>query len=207
MLKEYKFYLSFDTIKEIEDTLLGFRYWLDEPGEINACYFSENHQPLYHSAEILVGSMFEEKIFPSNNLSGKWHKEHGKKFLLRWMKWRKQFGFSEWCTNYYSEDILALLGIYYYSEDKELIQKSKELIDILLIEISLNSFQGHWIGTHGRTYTEYQIENSFDSIGPICNLFFGTGPINGHLADCAIMLATYNYECPKMAINIANSKN
>lgn len=207
MLKAYKEYLSINIIKEIEETLIGFRYWLDEPGEIKACYFSENHQPLYHSAEYLVGSMFENTIFPSNNLSGKWHKEHGKTFLSRWIKWRKQFGFSEWCTNYYSEDILALLGVYYYADDVKLRNDAKELIDTLLIEIALNTFEGHWIGSHGRTYTEYQIESSFDSIGPICNLFFDEGPINGHLADCAICLAAYNYNCPPIAIKIAKTKN
>ena len=66
MLKEYRDMLEPEVISEIEETLVGFRYWLDEPGDINACYFTENHQPLYHSAEYLVGDMFPDRVFPSN---------------------------------------------------------------------------------------------------------------------------------------------
>lgn len=207
ILKEYTSFLSVSMTNEIKEALVGFRYWLDEPGEINACYFSENHQPLYHSAEYLVGSFFPEAIFPSNGKTGEWHKNHGKVFLTRWMKWRKQFGFSEWYTNYYSEDIIALLGIYYYSGEPQLRNKAKQLIETLLLEIALNTFEGHWIGSHGRTYTEYQVEGKFDSIGPICHLYFDKGPTDGHLADCAIMLASYNFSCPERIITIGKDNS
>ncbi|MDD4449414.1 MAG: hypothetical protein PHS76_01750 [Sphaerochaeta sp.] len=206
ILKEYQEFLDISIVEEIQETLVGFRYWLDEPGEITACYFSENHQPLYHSAEYLAGALFPEKIFLSDNRTGAWHREHGRTFLRRWMKWRRQFGFSEWCTNYYAEDMIALLGIFSYAEDTDMRFEAKELIDLLFVELALNTFEGHWIGTHGRTYTEYQIESNFDSIGPICYLYFGCGPIDGHLADCAIMLATYEYICPSLALEIAQDR-
>jgi len=206
MLKEYRTLLSTPVVEEIQDALVGFRYWLDEPGEITACYFSENHQPLYHSAEYLAGSLFPDRVFPSDNRTGAWHEGHGRTFLRRWMKWRRQFGFSEWCTNYYAEDIIALLGIFSYAEDADMRSEAKELIDTLFIELALNTFEGHWIGSHGRTYTEYQIESRFDSIGPICHLYFGCGPTEGHLADCAIMLAAYEYRCPPVAVEIAQDK-
>ena len=52
-----------EVISEIKETLIGFRYWLDEPGEINACYFTENHLPLYHSCEYLAGMLFPDDVF------------------------------------------------------------------------------------------------------------------------------------------------
>jgi hypothetical protein len=207
ILKEYRNMLDKKVINEIEETLIGFRYWLDEPGEIDACYFTENHQPLYHSAEYLVGSLFPDAVFPSKGKNGAWHKEHGRIFLSRWMKWRMNFGFSEWCTNYYCEDIIALLGIYYYADDMELKEGAEKLINTLLTEIALNSFHGHWIGTHGRTYTRYLVEPAFDSISPICRLYWGEGSIDGDLADCAIMLAVYDYKCPEDIINIAKDNS
>lgn len=197
ILHAYTDMLDPDTVDEITETLINFRYWLDEPGKIYACYFSENHQPLYHSAEYLVGSLFPDRIFPSNMKTGKWHREHGKIFLGRWMKWRKQFGFGEWCTNYYSEDMIALLGISQYAEDVELREQAVTLIHTLLMETALNTFDGHWIGSHGRTYTEYQVEPAFESISAICHLFWNKGDINGHLADCAIMFAVYDFDCPQ----------
>src|SRR5690554_5595266 len=96
MLKAHRHLLLEAVVTEIEETLIGFRYWLDEPGEINACYFTENHQPLYHSAEYLVGDLFPDRVFPSNNQTGAWHKQHAETCMKRWMGWRKKFGFSEW---------------------------------------------------------------------------------------------------------------
>ena len=47
----------------IENVLLNFRYWWDEPGENSMCYWSENHQILFASAEYLIGQLFPEKVF------------------------------------------------------------------------------------------------------------------------------------------------
>jgi hypothetical protein len=206
ILKEYRDMLPPGVIAETEETLIGFRYWLDEPGEIHACYFTENHQPLYHSAEYLVGSMFPDAVFPSNGKTGEWHRQHGYTFLSRWMDWRIKFGFSEWCTNYYCEDMIALLGICYYSDDNEFAEKARQVIHILLLETALNTFQGHFPGTHGRIYTEYLVEPAFDSISPVCRLFWGEGSIDGHLADCAVMMAVYDFKCPEYIVRIASDK-
>ncbi len=206
ILKEYRELLPPVVIADIEETLIGFRYWLDEPGEINACYFSENHQPLYHSAEYLTGSMFPDDVFPSNGKTGLWHRQHGYEHLSRWMDWRIRFGFSEWCTNYYCEDMIALLGIFYYSDDSEFVAKAQSVLHILLTEMALNTFQGHFTGTHGRIYTEYLVEPAFDSIAPICRLFWNEGSIDGHLADCAVMVAAYDFHCPEDIVKIAEDE-
>ena len=206
MLKEYRDMLGADVLTEIEETLIGFRYWLDEPGDINACYFTENHQPLYHSAEYLVGDMFPDRVFPSNGKDGKWHKQHAVVCMERWMDWREKFGFSEWLTNYYAEDIVALLGMIFYAEDEALKQRQGALVNTLLFDIAINTFRGHWIGTHGRTYVPYLVDPAFESISPICRLCWGEGDIDGGLADCAIMMAVYEYPCPEVIRKVALDK-
>ena len=78
----------------IEKSLIGFKYWLDEPGDIKACFFTENHQILFHSCEYLVGQMFPEAVFPNNGMTGREHQAHGEAFLRRWLDWRIRFGFA-----------------------------------------------------------------------------------------------------------------
>lgn len=207
ILKNYKELLDDKIIREIEETLINFRYWLDEPGEINACYFTENHQVLYHSAEILVGELFPDRIFPSDGKTGLWHRNHGMTFLLRWMDWRERFGFSEWLTNYYAEDIMALLMLYQYATDDNVRHRAKALIDTLLLDIAINTFEGHWAGCQGRSYVRYIVEPAFESISPICNLYWGEGDIDGNLASCAIMMAIYDYKCPKIIQTIGKDKS
>ena len=39
----------------LEDCILNFKYWYDEPGSDAMWYWSENHQILFHPCEILAG--------------------------------------------------------------------------------------------------------------------------------------------------------
>lgn len=56
MLREHRgTRLNEEQAQKIEQSLIHFKYWLDEPGDVHACFFTENHQILYHSAEYLVG--------------------------------------------------------------------------------------------------------------------------------------------------------
>ena len=52
MLREHRgTRLNEEQAQKIEQSLIHFKYWLDEPGDVHACFFTENHQILYHSAE------------------------------------------------------------------------------------------------------------------------------------------------------------
>ncbi len=206
MLKEYRERIPAEVVTEMEETLIGFRYWLDEPGEINACYFTENHQPLYHSAEYLVGAMFPDRVFPSDGNTGRWHMEHGLHCLTRWTGWREKFGFSEWLTNYYAEDIIALLGVIEYGEDRVLAERLRNLVNTLMFDIAVNTFRGHWIGSAGRTYAFYLLNPANEAVGPISRLYWGEGSIDGGIADCAIMMAIYEYVVPEAIIKAAQDK-
>ncbi len=61
---------------KIEEVLFNFRYWWDEPGGNSMCYWSENHQILFATAEYLVGQMYPNTNFPNSGLTGKQHKEN-----------------------------------------------------------------------------------------------------------------------------------
>lgn len=204
MLKEYREMLPADAVKEIETELVNFRYWLSEPGEINACYFTENHQPLYHTAEVLVGAMFPDTIFPSDGNTGAWHSEHGKAMLRRWIDWRARFGFSEWTCNYYEEDIIALLGIDCYCDDEELKKGARLLINTIMFDTAVNTFEGSWIGSRGRTYPRYLVDPMFEGISQVCRLYFGKGSLEGGLSDVAVLMAVYDYQVPEAIIKAAN---
>ena len=100
MLREHRgTRLNEEQAQKIEQSLIHFKYWLDEPGDVHACFFTENHQILYHSAEYLVGQMYPDVVFPNNGMTGAEHHAHATAFLRRWLNWRERFGFSEWLTN------------------------------------------------------------------------------------------------------------
>ena len=184
--------------QKIEDALVGFKYWLDEPGEVHACYFTENHQILFHSAEYLVGQLFPDRVFPSNGRTGAWHRAHALAFIRRWIDWRTRFGFSEWLADgYYAEDIEALLGLAYCADEADIRLRCLMLVDMLLFDVAINSHSGYLCGTHGRVYPPALVEPDLQGMTPVCALLWGEGCLGRHFSDVAALLATYDYKLPE----------
>ena len=96
-----------------------------------------------------------------------------------------------------------MLGLAFYADDEELKRRMTLLINTMMFDIAINSFKGHWIGTHGRTYARFLVNPQMDSISPICRMYFGDGDIDGDIADCAIMMAIYDYKVPEAIVKAA----
>ena len=185
--------LSEDYAQKIEKSLLGFKYWLDEPGEVHACFFTENHQILFHSAEYLVGQLFPDKIF-NNGENGEWHRQHAIKYIRRWQDWRIRFGFSEWlCQGYYAEDMLALLGLAHYAAEDDILTNARLIIDQLLFDMAVNCFYGHLPTTHGRVYANI-LDPDTEGVSAIMHVMWGVGTL-ADVSDIAILLCSYDYKC------------
>ena len=75
--------LSSELRRSIRDTLVRFKYWVDEPGTDLLSMWSENHQIGYHAAEYLAGQFFSGTTFTNNGKSGAWHRDAARTRLLR----------------------------------------------------------------------------------------------------------------------------
>ena len=189
----------------IERSLINFKYWLDEPGEVHACFFTENHQILYHSAEYLAGQLFPDAVFPNNGMTGRQHMAHGETFLRRWLKWRVKFGFAEWLTQgYYADDILGLVNLMLYADSEDIRADSRMLIDALALDLATHGFHGHLPTTHGRVYAGFIIDPEQEDCSQLMRLLFGEGSQKG-LCGAAVMLAACGYDCPRAIVNAYHS--
>lgn len=139
--------------KNIEETLVNFKYWMSDGGDDSMCYWSENHQILFATSEYLSGQMFSDKIFSQTGLNGEQHKIRAEERILTWLEQRWLFGFSEWYSNqYYVEDLAALANLIDFSENEEIVEKSKIVMDLLIYDIASQSFYGNFTSTTTRAY-------------------------------------------------------
>jgi len=192
--------------QRIEKSLIGFKYWLDEPGTIQACFFTENHQVLFYSAEYLVGQLFPDAVFPNNGMTGREHHAHGEAFLRRWLDWRIRFGFAEWLTQgYYMDDILGLVNLMIYAQDEDIRVKSRMIVDLLVFDLAVHGFQGHMPTTHGRVYTDFIIEPDHEDCSHLMRFLFDEGSNEG-LCGAAVMLAAVDYKIPQAILNVYHQK-
>ncbi|MBL9207783.1 MAG: hypothetical protein JNN01_22055 [Opitutaceae bacterium] len=139
--------------ERIQRSILGFRYWMDQPGEDSRCYWSENHQILYASAEFLAGQLLPDSVFTRDGRSGREHCQSGRRRVLTWLEQRWSYGFAEWYSNvYYVEDIAPLCNLIDFSDDEEIVTKSRIILDLLLYDVATQSLRGSFVSTMGRAY-------------------------------------------------------
>jgi hypothetical protein len=187
----------------LEQCVLGFRYWHDEPGSGAMWFTSENHAILFHTCEILAGQLYPDRVFSNAGQTGLWHREKGERLALEWLRQRGATGFSEWDSNcYFEEDLLALSHLFELAEDTEVRELAAVVMDKLLLTIALNSFKGVFGSTHGRTYAPMVEGGWLEATSGITRLMWGTGVWNQHIRG-PVALACSNYELPSLIAAIA----
>lgn len=153
ILYEFDDQVPSETREKIDSTLLNFRYWMDEPGENGICYWSENHQILFASAEYLVGKRYRDQRFRNSGMMGSEHAEKARQRILKWLELRWLYGFTEFYSGvYYIENVAALLNLIDHSGDEEITTKSKIILDLLFHDIATQSFRGMTVSVSGRAY-------------------------------------------------------
>ena len=188
--------LPADLEDDVEDAVLASAYWFDEPGEHDMWFTTENHQVLWHAAELLVGQRYPDAEFRDGR-TGAWHRDHAERHLDRWMEWRAKFGFSEWLSNhYYDEDLAALANVAAFAADEDLARRARDLIHLMSLDVSLHTYRGVFGCSHGRSYALDKLDPRRASMAGFCYLVLGAGEYRYCLSRSAVLLALERYEPP-----------
>ncbi len=190
--------------EKARQTVLNFKYFPDEPGIDSLCTWTENHYILYTSAAYLAGQLYPNEVFANSGHSGQQKMDLNRPRILRWLKLRFQTGFSEWLSHvYYDEDLAALLSLHTFCHDPEITRKAEMVIDLLLLDIALNSFKGVFGSTHGRSYENTKKRASNEGTTDTTRLLFGTGVYSGFDNMSAAAFALGRYQVPPAILAIA----
>ena len=140
---ENKHRLKDSNKEEIKNTLINFKYWMDQYDgrKDSMCHWSENHQILFAVTEYLVGNEWEEETFADGN-NGAMHVTFAKERINAWMKQRFYYGFNEYYSNnYYPEDIAPMANFIQFADkkDKDMIEQMKIVMDIIFYDIASQS--------------------------------------------------------------------
>ena len=150
---ENKHRLKDSNKQEIKNTLINFKYWMDQYDgrKDSMCHWSENHQILFAVSEYLVGHEWKNDVFADGN-TGEKHIEFAKERINAWMKQRFYYGFNEYYSNnYYPEDIAPMANFIQFAdkEDKDMIDQMKIIMDIIFYDIASQSYK--YIDNNGNT--------------------------------------------------------
>ena len=186
---------SEELLKHAKETTLGFKYWPDEPGLDSMCTWTENHYILFSSAGYLAGQLYPDEVFVNSGETGREKMARNRPRILRWLDMHFRTGFNEWLSHvYYDEDLTALLSLYDFCEDEEIRTKAEMVLDLILLDMALNSFKGVFGSTHGRAYENTKKWASNEGTSDSMKLLFGMGIYSAFdsMSAGGFALSTYN---------------
>ncbi|MDH7487309.1 MAG: hypothetical protein QHJ81_13680 [Anaerolineae bacterium] len=188
----------------LEECVLNFRYWADEPGADSMWFWSENHQILFHTCQILAGRLYPDRIFTNAGQTGQWHRQRGEERALSWLLKRGAGGFSEWDSNcYFEEDLLALSHLADLAESQPVYDLATVIMDKMFLTMALNSYRGTFGSTHGRTYTPHIKGARGEATAGISRLMWGMGVFNDKIMGTVSLACMENYGLPRLIGDIA----
>ncbi len=136
----------------IDEVLINYRYWMSMDGSDGMCFWSENHSILFYSSALLAGEMYPTTVFPTARMTGSELADFGRVLTNEWFDDLEELGFEEFLsTVYMNVTFAALLNIYDYAEES-ISKRAQGVIDRLLHDLSLHTFDGSIIAPMGRVY-------------------------------------------------------
>lgn len=169
----------------IKNTFLSFKYFMDEPGDDSMCYWSENHQILFAVSEYLAGQEWPDEVFTNDGKTGKEHMRKATTRIDAWMQQRFDYGFSEYLSNnYLAEDIAPMANFIAYAEDEKRAEQMKIIMDVLWLDVALNSVDNRFVAVSSRMYGNNKAANcTGNSIQSAMNILWGRDAAEKTLAD------------------------
>ena len=198
LLKRYPDKISLPVQKAIRETALGFRYWIDEPGDDVMWFFSENHALLFHICQYFAGVLFPSALFVNSGLTGTEQREKAKGLLADWFSSFFEEFVTEWNSSaYIPVDALGFAALYNFEASGSRLKAAAErALDMIFRCIALNSYAGVNTVSFGRSYEEH-LRGRY-VVGTTGLLYLGYG--RGYMNRCGMgyaLLAMGDYAPPQ----------
>ena len=149
-LKEYGF--PEDLQGELRRVMLGFRYWMDEPGQDGMCFWSENHTLMFFETAYFFGGFYPDEVFRRSGLTGLALRERGRRRIAEWLADVNREGFDEFNSTVYTPiTFAALLNLVDYAEP-DLADPAARACDRLLRQMARHVYRGVVFSPMGRVY-------------------------------------------------------
>ncbi len=188
--------------ERIEAAFRGFKYWIEEPGIDAMCYFTENHQILFHVTSILAAQYWHDWTFASGMTAAQL-KARASRDAEAWIRRRLRGSFSEWDSNaYMALDAFAMLVLNEFGDNEHLNALARALLDKIFFLIACQSYRGSHASTHGRCYVSGLKSSRFENTSGLQRIAWGMGIFNGETRATGMLALAEKYRVPDVIQHI-----
>ena len=177
--RDFSYRLPATLRDRLRDAVLGYRYWLDAPGNDVMWFWSENHVLCFHTAQLVAGMLFPDTLFPTHGKTGREMAAEAEARLTRWFEAIDEDGLCEWnSAAYYPIDFLGLITL--HDMAPSLQARARAVLDRIFIMVGLHTTGGVPAGTQGRAYEKELLAGPVTELGTLAAIAFGGDFWPGH---------------------------
>jgi hypothetical protein len=189
------------TLRErIDRAILGYRYWMDEPGNDVQWYFSENHALLFHASAYLAGAMFPDATFDRSRRAGREQSQIGLERLRGWFDHFERWEMAEFnSAPYFPIDLKGLAALAALAPDTDIGDRASRAIVRLLEIVARSAHHGILTGAQGRSYEHSLRPARTAELSAIARLVWGRGWFGERvhaLPLMALLIRDHGFEPP-----------
>ncbi len=142
--------------------------------DFSSIYGSENHALMYTAARLLAAQFYKDEYFRNFDISAKDCYEKDLKFINEFLDFRAGCGWGEFDSLGYSFEIMLILAtLHKYTDNAALKSKCHMAMDIILLDMMADSYDGMYGGAHGRSYPQHIIGRSSAPMVQLYHYYFG----------------------------------
>lgn len=204
LLYRYEHALHETDKQRIEDAFRGFKFWIDEPGLDGMCYFTENHQILFHVTAYLAGQRWKTETFTNSGFTGQQQQSRAQNRIQAWIQKRLQGSYSEWDSNaYMALDIFAMLALVEFASSPRIQEMATTLLHKSFFMLAMQSYRGVHGSTHGRCYVEGLKSARVENTSSLQRIAWGMGIFNGETRATGLLSLAKAYKVPEIIQRMA----
>ncbi|MCQ0970065.1 hypothetical protein MLD63_06445 [Paracoccus sp. TK19116] len=168
--------LAPDTLPRIDETILAYRYWMDEPGNDVQWYFSENHALLFHTAAYLAGHLLPDATFRRSGRSGVDQSAVGRDRVRAWLDHFEEAEMAEFnSAPYFPIDLKGLCALFALAPDADIRDRAGCGIARLVEIVANSAHQGVLTAAQGRSYEHTLRAGATLELSAIARMLWGAG--------------------------------
>lgn len=162
--------------QRIDAAILGYRYWMDEPGNDVQWYFSENHALLFHTAAYLAGHLLPDAVFRRSGRQGRDQSAIGRQRVLDWLDHFEAWEMAEFnSAPYFPIDLKGLTALHALAPDAEISARAGRAVVRLLEVVANSAHHGVITAAQGRSYEHTLRAGRTLELSAITRMLWGRG--------------------------------
>ena len=137
-------------------------------------FASENHSFMFRVSRLLAAQFYKGEYFDAYSATAEELYDRDTKYLNEFLDFRAGQGWGEFDSfGYLTEDFLILNTLYSYTDNPALKNKTKMLMDVLLLDTIADSKGTIFGGAHGRSYPNVIYDRRTTEVAWLYSYFFG----------------------------------